>query len=217
MSVAVLYSLQNCPFCMRARMALLMAKQEVLLRAIVTKDKPAEMLKRSPKGTVPILLLDNGRLIDESLDIMIWALQQNDPHDLLYNKLPEIYPQMLILIDTCDNEFRSNLSAYKYASRYHQPNEIKVRGACELFINQLERLLQNNNFLFGDTLSLADLAILPNARQFINVDKKWFRDTDYPYLTKWLSSLMQSPLFTKAMKKHPLWNENHEEFLLTWG
>jgi len=215
-SVAILYSLQNCPFAMRARMALLMAKQDVLLRAIVTKDKPKEMLKISPKGTVPILVLVDGRLIDESLEIMTWALQKSDPEDLLYRKEPHLYPQMLSLISVCDSGFRTNLSAYKYGNRYHQPNEIELRSSCEVFIKQLERLLQNNNFLFGDKLSIADLAILPNVRQFMNVDKKWFRGAYYPYLTNWLGNLMQSLLFSKAMRKYPLWNDNHEEFLLNW-
>jgi glutathione S-transferase len=215
MSVPILYSLQHCPFAMRARMALLMAKQEVLLRAVVTKDKPREMLKISPKGTVPILILGDGTIIDESLNIMTWALKQNDPKDLLFQNQPEIYPKMLSLISVCDNEFRISLSAYKYGSRYHQPNEVELRRACELFIKQTEVLLQNNDYIFGNKLSLADLAILPNIRQFVNVDKKWFRHANYPCLTKWLENLMQSPLFTKAMRKYPLWNENHEEFLFT--
>ena len=197
-------------------MALLMAKQDVLLRAVVTKDKPKEMLKISPKGTVPILLFNDGGLIDESLDIMIWALQKNDPEDLLYKAQPEVYQQMLDLIKVCDTEFRKNLSSYKYSSRYHEPNEVELRSACEVFIKKVELRLHDNQFVMGEKLSMADLAVLPNIRQFVNVDRKWFRQTDYPKLTKWLAALMQSLLFTKAMRKYPLWNEKQEEFLFSW-
>jgi glutathione S-transferase len=216
MSIPVLYSLQHCPFAMRARMGLLMSKQDVMLRAIVTKDKPREMLKISPKGTVPILIFEDETLIDESLDIMIWALKKNDPKDLLYKDQPQTYSRMLDLINTCDTEFRKNLSAYKHGSRYHLPAEVEQRSACELFIKELESHLQQNDYLFGNKISMADLAVLPNARQFVNVDRKWFRQTDYPNFTKWIANLMQSLLFTKAMRKYPLWNESHKEFLFTW-
>jgi glutathione S-transferase len=217
MKTPTLYSLQHCPFAMRARLALLMAKQDVLLRAIVTKDKPREILKISPKGTVPILIFDDGTLIDESLDIMKWALKQNDPKDLLYKDQPELYFQMLELIEVCDTNFRKDLSAYKHGSRYHLPQEVEQREACEEFIKNLESRLKINDYLFGNHISLADLAILPNVRQFVNVDRKWFRETNYPYFTKWIQALMQSLLFGKAMRKYPLWNEANEEFLFTWN
>ena len=197
-------------------MALLMAKQEVLLRNIVTKDKPAEMLKTSPKGTVPILIFEDGSIIDESLDIMIWALNKNDPTDLLYKNQPEIYQQMLNLISDGDKGFRTNLSAYKSAKRYHSDEELKLRSQCEEYIQRLEDLLETKEFFIGDKLSLADLAILPFIRQFANVDKKWFRTAGYSRLSLWLANRMQSLLFTKAMKKYPLWLENREEFLLSW-
>ncbi|MBT3984207.1 MAG: glutathione S-transferase [Bacteriovoracaceae bacterium] len=216
MSVPILYSLQHCPYAMRARMALLMARQSVLLRAVVTKDKPEELLKISPKATVPVLLFEDGSIIDESLDIMIWALQKNDPTDLLYIGKPEIYPQMLNLISICDHEFRTKLSAYKHAKRYHQPQEIELRSQCEKFIQKLESSLQKQEFIMGSKLSLADLAILPFVRQFVNVDKKWFRSAAHPHLSRWLESMLQSLLFTKAMRKYPLWLECREEFLLSW-
>jgi len=186
-------------------MSLLMARQSVLLRAVVTKNKPEELLKISPKGTVPVLLLEDNTVIDESLDIMVWALQKSDPFDLLYSERPESFPQMLKLISSCDHEFRTNLSAYKYEKRYHLPQEISLRGQCEEFIQKLETSLEEKEFLMGVKLSLADLAILPFVRQFVNTDKKWFRCAGYPQLTTWLKNLMQSLLFTKAMRKYPLW------------
>jgi glutathione S-transferase len=215
-AVPILYSLQHCPYAMRARMGLMMAKQEVLLRNIVTKDKPQEMLKTSPKGTVPILLFEDGTVIDESLEIMIWALKKNDPSDLLYQALPDAYPQMLSLISDCDQGFRTNLNEYKNQKRYHLEKEIQFRSQCEEFIQLLESSLKDRDFILGDKLSLADLAILPFIRQFANVDKSWFRSAGYPRLSLWLANLMESLLFTKAMKKYPLWNDAHEEFLLSW-
>ncbi len=197
-------------------MALLMAKQEVMLRAIVTKDKPADMLELSPKGTVPILLLLDGTLIDESLDIMIWALNQNDPVDLLFKEKPEVYTRMRELIKEGDGEFRTNLSAYKHNKRYHLEDEVKFRTNCETYISSLESLLSNQDFFMGDRLSLADLAILPFVRQFANVDKKWFRSAPYPRLTLWLKNQMQSLLFTKTMRKYPLWLESKEQYLFSW-
>jgi glutathione S-transferase len=216
MSLPILYSLQHCPFAMRARMALLMAKQDVILRAVITKNKPAEMLEISPKGTVPILLLPDCTVIDESLNIMNWALQQSDPSDLLYKNQPELYCEMLNIISNCDTDFRINLSAYKHSKRYHLEDESERRSECEIFITQLESRLQSSDFFFGDKLSMADLAILPNIRQFVNVDRKWFRLANYPCLTKWLASIMQSLLFNKTMRKYPLWIETREEFLFNW-
>lgn len=216
MTLPLLYSLQHCPYAMRARMALLMSRKEVLLRAIVTKDKPKEMLEISPKGTVPILILSDGTLIDESLEIMIWALKENDPDDLLYSHHPDAYQEILDLIHDCDQEFRTNLSAYKYNKRYHMPQEVNLRAQCEVFIQRLESLLEKHEYIMGDRLSLADLAILPFVRQFANVDRKWFRETAYPCLTLWLANQMQSLLFTKTMRKYPLWLDCHEEFLFSW-
>lgn len=216
MNYPLLYSLQHCPYAMRARMALLMAKETVMLRAIVTKDKPKEMLKISPKGTVPILIFSDGTIIDESLNIMTWALNKNDPDDLLYKNQPDAYAGMLELINECDHEFRTNLSAYKNNKRYHLEDEYKFRANCEEYIQKLENLLKKQDYFMGDRLSLADLAILPFVRQFANVDKKWFRETDYPRLTGWLAKRMQSLLFNKTMRKYPLWVECQEEFELSW-
>jgi len=197
-------------------MGLLMARKEVLLRAIVTKDKPADMLAVSAKGTVPILLFPDGTVIDESLDIMIWALKQNDPSDLLYSEQADMYPQMLDLINDCDHEFRTNLSAYKHNKRYHLPDELSLRTGCEVFLKQLESRLEQQDFIMGDKLSLVDLAVLPFVRQFANVDKKWFRQAGYPRLSLWLASQMQTLLFSKTMREYPLWLDCHEEFLFSW-
>ena len=217
MTYPILYSLQHCPYAMRARMALLMAKEDVLLREIVTKDKPKEMLLVSAKGTVPVLVLDGGAFLDESLAIMLWTLKRNDPEDLLKASDPSILTEMLGLIDECDVGYRANLSAYKHAKRFHIDTEIVLRSACEMYIQKLEDLLDGQSYFFGESLSLADLAILPFVRQFANTDKKWFRETHYKKLSKWLSNFMESILFTKTMRKYALWNDSHQEFLFNWN
>jgi glutathione S-transferase len=201
---------------MRARLALLMARKTVSLRAIVTKNKPDDLLKISPKGEVPVLLLEDGTVIDESLDIMLWALKENDPDDLLYSENQATLDEMLKLISYCDKEYRVSLSAYKYNKRYHLADEIKLRSQCEEYIQRLELLLNKHNYLIGDRLSLADLAILPFVRQFANTDKKWFREANYPNIRAWLAMLMQSLLFLKAMQKYPLWLDSKEEFSFFW-
>jgi len=201
---------------MRARMGLLMARQEVMLRAIVTKDKPEEMLEISPKGTVPVLLLADGVVIDESLDIMLWALKTSDPTNLLNSDYPESLPEMLSLIKIYDFDFRPILSNYKQAKRYHKADEVELRSQCEVYIQDLETRLEKHKFIMGEQLSLVDFAILPFIRQFANTNKKWFRETNYPNLTQWLANQLQSILYTKTMRKFPMWTESREEFLFAW-
>jgi len=213
MSLPILYSLQNCPYAMRARLGLLLAQQPVMLRAVVMKNKPTEMLVASPKATVPVLILNDGTVIDESLDIMIWALQQNDPLDLLHSKVPETYQAMLTLIDIHDTVFTSALSKYKYAVRYHQDDEEMLREQCADYAEMLERRLSKHSYLMGDKVSLADYAILPLIRQFARVDRQWYLQAPFPHLRSWLNKHLQDQRFAKAMAKYPQWLENREEFL----
>jgi len=198
---------------MRARMGLLLAKQTVKLRPIVLKDKPVDMITASPKGTVPVLVLDQNNVIDESLDIMIWALHQSDPNNLLYSHNPDIFPSMMNLINEHDNQFTNLLSQYKQAKRYHKDSESKDRQHCELFIISLEQRLNKHQFIMGDQTSLIDFAILPFIRQFAKVDRKWYLQAPYPKLQQWLNHHLQSRLFSKAMTKHPLWLETNKDIL----
>jgi glutathione S-transferase len=209
----ILYSLQNCPYAIRARIGILLAKQPVILRAIALKRKPAEMLEASPKGSVPVLVLDKYSVIDESLDIMIWALHQNDPDNLLYHEQPKIFSEILTLINRFDNEFKDWLEKYKCAKRYHETSQIDYRQQCELFILDLEARLTAHDFLMGANPSLVDYAILPFIRQFARVDRKWYIQAPYPKLQHWLKAHLQSQVFSKAMTKYPLWLDNHETIL----
>ncbi len=215
MPYPILYSLQHCPYAMRARLGLWLAGQVVCVRAVNLKNKPPEMLAASVKGTVPILVLNEGEadetILDESLDIMLWALKESDPKDLLYASQPLLLAKMLDLIKHNDIEFVKNLEKYKHASRYHDFSQLYYRRQCEVFVAQLEYRLQDQDFFMGNTASLADYALLPFIRQFARVDRKWYLQSPYPRLRGWLDKHLQQPLFTKAMTKYPLWIGSHEE------
>ena len=204
-ALPVLYSLQNCPYAMRARLALLLSQQKVQLRAISLKDKPAEMLLASPKGTVPVLVTTNDAVIEESLDIMLWALQRHDPENLLYAHDAHKLPEILDIIKESDTEFKPRLEKYKRAKRYHGNDLEACRLACEPFIQALEKRLTQHNFFMGATPSLLDVALLPFIRQFSRVNKTEFSHHRYTNLRRWLRHYLQSQLFAKAMFKYPLW------------
>jgi len=210
MSHPVLYSLRQCPYAMRARIGVLLANQSVVLRDIVMTNIPTEMLTASPKGTVPVLVLSDSSVIEESLNIMLWALKQNDPDNLLYRHERDALDNMLTLIQRCDNEFVDALKKYKAASRYHDSNILSYRQQCEIFINDLEESLKKHHFIMGDSASLVDYAILPFIRQFSNVDKKWYKQAPYPKLQQWLENHYQNPIFAKAMTKYPQWLDSNE-------
>jgi len=207
---------------MRARLAILLAQQTVELRAIVMQNKPAEMLAMSPKGTVPVLILDNDvvcnnesegkkHVIDESLDVMLWALKLNDPENLLYSQDADALPEMLQIIQQNDQQFIPNLEQYKRARRFHGNDEEHYRLLCEAFIQQLEYRLAQDEFLMGSTPSLLDYALLPFIRQFSRVNRQLYLQGPYAHLHSWLNHHLQSRLFSKAMLKYPLWLDNYEE------
>ena len=195
----ILYTFRRCPYAMRARLAITYAGIEVEHREILLKAKPQAMLNVSPKGTVPVLVLEGGQVIDESLDIMLWALQQHDPKDWLSHQA-----QALTLIDINDNTFKPWLDKYKYAERFPEHSKAYYRKQGETFLQTLETLLAQHTFLHASQPSLADYAIFPFIRQFAFVDKTWFEQT-YPKLQAWLSQHLQSSLFEKIMAKQPLW------------
>jgi len=204
---------------MRARLAILLAEQAVRLRAITMTNKPDHMLSMSLKGTVPVLILDNSneggkQVIDESLDIMLWALNRNDPENLLYSQSPEYLKEMLLIIEENDKQFKPTLEQYKRARRYHKDDEEHYRQLCEPFIQQLEARLKQHEFLMGSTPSLLDYALLPFIRQFSRVNRQVYLQGSYTHLQKWLNHHFQSRLFAKAMFKYPLWLDSHQEFIL---
>ncbi|KAE9646636.1 glutathione S-transferase [Pseudomonas sp. PB106] len=191
-----LYSFRRCPYAMRARMALRYSGVPVDIVEVSLKAKPAEMLAISPKGTVPVLDA-GGRVIDESLEIMRWALAQNDPDDWLLGGDSRIAE----LIEANDQEFKMQLNRYKYAERYpEQPMEV-YRAEGAVYLQKLEALLNDRDYLLTDHPSLADIALLPFVRQFAHVDREWFAQTPYVRLQAWLERFLESDLFTSIMKK----------------
>jgi glutathione S-transferase len=218
MTLPILYSLQNCPYAMRARFAILLARQTVILRAIVMQDKPAEMLVLSPKGTVPVLVYESDSkkyVIDESLDIMLWALNQSDPENLLYTQRADALGEMLQTIKENDEQFKPNLEQYKRARRFHSNDEENCRLKCEPFIQRLEYRLTQHEFLMGSKPSLLDYALLPFIRQFSRVNRQLYLQGPYTHLRRWLNHHLQSRLYSKAMLKYPLWSDNHEECIFS--
>ena len=201
MALPILYSYRRCPYAMRARMALSYAGISVEIREIALKDKPAHMLQVSPKGTVPVLVLADGQVIDQSLDIMHWALRQRDVDGWLSADV--VQSQQLIAEN--DGAFKQNLDRYKYAIRFPEQPAEYYRNAGEQFLEKLELQLQSGDFLFGNTVTLADIAIFPFIRQFAAVDHGWFETTDYIKLKYWLQRLVTSALFERVMAKHPIY------------
>ena len=154
------------------------------------------------------------KVIEQSLDIMLWAFNQSDPDNLLYSEDANALPAMLALIEHSDGDFRDKLKQYKCAARYHDSNELEYRQQCEGFMTELEQRLTAHQYVFGPTPSLVDYAILPFIRQLAKVDRKWFITAPYPKLRSWLEQQLQSKLFTKTMTQYPQWLDCNKAFLL---
>ncbi|OEY67931.1 glutathione S-transferase [Marinobacter sp. X15-166B] len=213
-----LYSFRRCPYAMRARLAFVFAGLRVELREVVLKNKPAQMLAISPKGTVPVLELverdDTHRaVIEESREILEWALQQRDPHGLLSTDLAVADA----LIDRNDNEFKHWLDRYKYADRHPEFPPLAYRQKGEVFLLELERLLASNRYLLGDSISIADIGIMPFVRQFAHVDREVFYRLPYPNLQQWLREWLEHPAFQQVMLKFPPWQEGAERVVFPPG
>jgi glutathione S-transferase len=183
-------------------MAIAIAGVVVELREVELRDKPGAMLVVSPKGTVPVLQLENGTVIDQSLDIMFWALRQNDSEHWLKSSDLQNAEQ---LIRRNDEEFKYYLDRYKYADRYPAYTKLYYRQQGELFLTVLETRLNQNQFLCGNHFALADAAILPFIRQFAAVDSDWFECSPYPAVKRWLNSFLRSKLFEVVMTKYQVW------------
>lgn len=199
----VLYSFRRCPYAMRARMAVWASGQQVGLREVVLRDKPAELLAASPKGTVPVLVLGDGTVIDESLDIMRWALGQADPESWLPS-VP-LRGEMEQWVADCDGGFKHHLDRYKYASRYEGADSEAHRALAAEFLGRLDAKLGDQEWLFGNALCHADVAIAPFIRQFANTDRAWFDGTPYVRLQAWLERFLALPVFRGVMDKYPPW------------
>ena len=209
MSLPILYSFRRCPYAMRARLALAATQTSVELREVVLREKPEEMLEASPKGTVPVLILDNQQVLEESRDIMEWALENSDMQGWL-DYSDETLAEMNALIDESDGRFKAALDAYKYASRNDTIDTTHERAIGADFMRKLDAMLEGQDYLFGDKFSFADGAILPFVRQFAHVDKDWFWSQDWNNTIRWLEAFLESERFKAIMSKYPQWKAGEE-------
>lgn len=220
----ILYSFRRCPFAMRARLALAISQARCELREVVLRDKPSELLQASAKGTVPVLVLaaplpltadpgspdkdvaaqGAGRVIEHSLDIMLWALRRNDPEQWLTPSMGTL-EDMLAWIGECDGPFKQHLDHYKYPERYPGTDPVAHRALAEPFLQRLNERLSTSPYLFGSHAALADRAIAPFVRQFAHTDKDWFAAQPWPALQAWLAGFLDSALFERVMQKYPVW------------
>ena len=202
----ILYSFRRCPYAIRARLGLAYAGVSCELREIVLRDKPAHMLEISPKGTVPVLLLPDGEVIDESRDILMWALAQNDPDDWLYGGSESYASLAGRLIDQNDDRFKPDLDLYKYADRHPEGEGLAARERAMQMLGEWNGVLAQQTYLSGARRGLADVALFPFVRQFAHVNRDWFYDQDLPHVIRWLTHFLEWPVFTAIMKKLPVWD-----------
>jgi len=189
-------------------MALEYASINCELREVKLSNKPQAMINISNKGTVPVLQLTDGSVIDESLDIMLWALEQTDPDQWLGVE----QKNTLLLIEKYDQEFTQYLDQYKYFQRYPEHSQLYYREKAEIFIELLETNLQEHNgiALVSNRVTLVDVAIFPFIRQFAHVDWEWFSNSQYKNLISWLLKFEESELFLAVMNKQEPWHENED-------
>ncbi len=199
---------------MRARLALHASGVAVELREVALRNKPETMLAASPKGSVPVLVLPDGDVIDESWEIMLWALHQHDHHGWLGENDACADAATALIIEN-DTTFKDNLDRYKYPDRYPEHEQLHYRIQAEVLLRQLEERLSASACLLGDALSIADAGIFPFIRQFAEVDKNWFAQAPYPSLQHWLKNISGSARFAAVMKKYPPWQPGDIPIIMT--
>ena len=181
-------------------MALVASGAEVMLREVLLKGKPAELLAASPKATVPVLVLSDGRVVEESLDVMQWALEYRDPLNWLEGEALESD-----WISACDGDFKHWLDRYKYSERYPEHTAEDYRQKAETFVQKLEDWLSVSDWMGGDAANAVDVALFPFIRQFAGVDPSWWQQAPYPKVRLWLENWLNSALFSAIMAKYPRW------------
>lgn len=193
----LIYSFRRCPYAIRARLALRISKINFINEEINLKDKSSLFLKVSPKGTVPVLVLNNGKIIDESIDIMFWAFKEKRLNNLFEYRNKE----QMELIQKMESDFKPHLDIFKYSNNSKSPKKKKAKINCEKFLKKLENLLKKNKFLFHSSPLISDYAIVPFIRQFFFSDKSYFNNIKFSNLSKWLEEIISSPIFNEVMNK----------------
>jgi len=203
-SCSILYSFRRCPYAMRSRLVLKYAGLPVELREVDLNAVPAELTAVSSKNTVPVLVMPDDTVFDESWDIVLWALRQNDPDNWLGDDECHVIPADQVL-EINDFSFKEDLDHYKYFERYPEHSQVYYRERGEAFLEELEETLSTSRYLLGDQPSLADIGVFPFIRQFAGVDRAWFDQSRYVHLRTWLDGWLASELFQSVMVKHPVW------------
>ena len=199
--VPILYTFRRCPYAMRARMAIKIAEISVEQIEVSLKNKPQELLAYSPKATVPVVVLPNGEVIEQSRDIMLWALQKSDPCNWLFTESALKQQEMIQLVDKCDFEFKPLLDLYKYFDRHPEFSQQEYRQRAEFFLAELDTKLSEHAFLIDEHMRFADIAIFPFIRQFAAVDADWFKSSTYKNVQRWLDVCIKTEVFQKIMEK----------------
>ena len=205
-NLPVLYSFRRCPYAMRARLALAASGTVCELREVVLARKPPALLQASPKGTVPVLVLADGVVLEQSLDIMLWALRRDDPQQWLPSAEQDL-AAALELIGQCDGDFKAQLDRYKYPNRYDLPDGLAHRALGAQFLQTLNDRLGSHRYLMGGHFGLADAAIAPFVRQFAHTDPAWFTSQAWTALQQWLSAFEASGDYARVMDKFAAWTE----------
>ena len=209
MKYHVLYSFRRCPYAMRARLALAYSGIDYEHREILLKNRPDELYALSPKGTVPVLQLNDGTVIDESIDVMKWALAQSDP-EYWYTENIEVQNS---LIDQNDGDYKKWLDKYKYHVRFKDGSYEEYQYAVGEILKAYESILSKSSYLCGDKVTLADMALFPFIRQGAHVDLDWF-NAQFPKLSTWLKIFKESELFETIMKKYTVWKSGENGILI---
>lgn len=215
-SLPILFSFRRCPYAMRARLALAVSGQTVALREVELKNRPPEIYAVSPKGTVPVLVLADGTVLEESIEIMHWTLARKDP--LAWLGTSEARKNEIdALIQRCDGDFKHHLDRYKYANRYADVDAEEHRAKASEFLFHLQELLEQHTFLLAEQACLADMALAPFVRQFAFADRSWFDAQPWPQLRAWLDAFCASPLFARIMPKFEPWTPDAEPIEVSWA
>ena len=212
--IPILFSFRRCPYAMRARIAIKLCSLECEIREINLKLKNKEFLELSPKGTVPVLVLPDDKIIEESMDIIHWAISNNDPYNLKLKNL-EIYNKDMDLISIFDNEFKYHLDRYKYDSRYKGINKEEHKHKARDLLVNLNNSLKEKQWLNGENISISDISILPFIRQYRIADIKWFDEKlELPNINRWLDKFLNSKIFNNVMKKYKIWETTDPKIFL---
>ena len=205
MKFPILYSFKRCPYAMRARMAIQLAKIRCEIREIRLNNKPEHMLKVSPKGTVPVLILED-KIIDESIEIIEWVLDQDNVFEGNLNQNEVVLSEKLISI--FDEKFKYHLDRYKYAARYNNVNSDKNRSQCMEILIELNQIISNKKWIFGESINKLDISILPFIRQFRIANPEWFdMQVSIHSVKRVLNNFLESELLNEIMINYDEWKE----------